>query len=101
MDKEMKDKWAASMDKLLHLPKTKRDHFALLLVSLADCYANDEADDGAGDGAKAVVLISRDDTLALFSAGAAEDDCMDLLIRATELLTACATADAPPKEMFN
>jgi len=97
MDKEMKDKWAASMDKLLHLPKTKRDHFALLLVSLADCYANDEADEKA----KAVVLISRDDTLALFSAGAAEDDCMDLLIRATELLTACATADAPPKEMFN
>jgi len=97
MDKEMKDKWAASMDKLLHLPKTKRDHFALLLVSLADCYANDEADENA----KAVVLISRDDTLALFSAGAAEDDCMDLLIRATELLTACATADAPPKEMFN
>lgn len=97
MDKEMKDKWAASMDKLLHLPKTKRDHFALLLVSLADCYANDEADENA----KAVVLISRDDTLALFSAGAAESDCMDLLIRATELLTACATADAPPKEMFN
>jgi hypothetical protein len=97
MDKEMKDKWAASMDKLLHLPKTKRDHFALLLVSLADCYANDEADENA----KAVVLISRDDTLALFSAGAAEADCMDLLIRATELLTACATADAPPKEMFN
>ena len=85
------------MDKLLHLPKTKRDHFALLLVSLADCYANDEADENA----KAVVLISRDDTLALFSAGAAESDCMDLLIRATELLTACATADAPPKEMFN
>ena len=97
MDKEMKDKWAASMDKLLHLPKTKRDHFALLLVSLADCYANEEADENA----KAVVLISRDDTLALFSAGAAEADCMDLLIRATELLTACATADAPPKEMFN
>ena len=97
MDKEMKDQWAASMDKLLHLPKTKRDHFALLLVSLADCYANDEADENA----KAVVLISRDDTLALFSAGAAEADCMDLLIRATELLTACATADAPPKEMFN
>lgn len=97
MDQEMKDKWAASMDRLLHLPKTKRDHFALLLVSLADCYANDEADENA----KAVVLISRDDTLALFSAGAAEADCMDLLIRATELLTACATADAPPKEMFN
>ena len=97
MDQEMKDKWAASMDRLLHLPKTKRDHFALLLVSLADCYANDEADENA----KAVVLISRDDTLALFSAGVAEADCMDLLIRATELLTACATADAPPKEMFN
>lgn len=93
MDQEMKDRWAASMNKLMHLSKEKRDHFALLLVSLADCYAD--------DGAKATILIARGDTLAMFSAGADEFDCVDMLLRASELLTACVTSDAPAKEMFN
>lgn len=94
MDREIKDQWERSMAKILALPHERRKHFALLLVSLADCY--DEDSDGA-----AVVLIHKEDNLVMFSAGATEFECVEMLGRANELVNAVATADAPPKEMFN
>jgi len=94
MDKEITDQWEKSMAKILALPPERRKHFALLLVNLADCY--DEDSDGA-----AVVLIHRDSNLVMFSAGATEFECSDMLSRANELVHAVVTADAPAKEMFN
>lgn len=94
MDKEITDQWEKSMAKILALPSDRRKHFALLLVSLADCYDED------GDAA-AVVLIHRDDNLVMFSAGATEFECSEMLGKANELVHAVVTADAPAKEMFN
>lgn len=94
MDKELTGQWEKSMAKILALPMERRRHFALLLVNLADCY--DEDSDGA-----AVVLIHKEDNLVMFSAGATEFECVEMLGRAHELVNAVATADAPPKEMFN
>lgn len=94
MDKELTDQWEKSMAKILALPSERRKHFALLLVTLADCY--DEESDAA-----AVVLVHRDTNLVMFSAGATEFECVDMLGRANELVHAVATADAPAREMFN
>jgi hypothetical protein len=93
MDKEIKDHWENAMTMLMALPETKRRHFALLLVNLADCYAD--------DGVMATVIISRDDNLMMFSAGATEFECAEMLGRANELVHEVAVADAPPKELFN
>jgi hypothetical protein len=92
MDKEVVDAWESTIDKLGNLSPERRKHFALLLVNLADCYADD---------ASAVILIHRDDNLMLFSAGATEFDAADMLSRANTLVNAVVTAEAPPKEMFN
>lgn len=94
MDKEIKDHWENAMEMLMALPASKRRHFALLLVNLADCY-DDDLD------CAATVLIHRDDKLVLFSAGATEFECAEMLQKANELVHAVATADAPAKEMFN
>jgi len=94
MDKELTDQWEKSMAKILALPLERRKHFALLLVTLADCY--DEDSEGA-----AVVLVHREDNLVMFSAGATEFECSEMLSKANELVHAVVTADAPPKEMFN
>ena len=93
MDKEIKDHWEKSMEMLMSLSPAKRKHFALLLVNLADCYAD--------DGVMATVLISRDDNLMMFSAGATEFECSEMLSKANELVHAVVTADAPAREMFN
>lgn len=93
MDKEITDQWTASMEKIMKLPTGKRKHFALLLVNLADCYADEDV--------MATIIISRDDNLMLFSAGATEFECADMLGRANELIHEVAAADAPEKGMFN
>lgn len=93
MDKELTDHWRTAIDRILALPEPKRKHFALLLVNLADCYAD--------EGVMATVIVSRDDNLMLFSAGATEFECADMLSRANELVHEVAVADAPEKGMFN
>lgn len=92
MDKDVTDAWTSTIDKLGNLSPERRKHFALLLVNLADCYADD---------ASAVVLIHRDDNLLLFSAGASEFEAAEMLSRANSLVEIAVKADAPPKEMFN
>jgi hypothetical protein len=94
MDKELRDQWKHSMEMLMQLSESKRKHFAMLLMSLADCY-DDEND------AAAVVLLSTEDGLVMFSAGATEFECSEMLSKANELVHAVATADAPEKGMFN
>lgn len=94
MDKELTNRWEHAMAKILSLPSEKRKHFALMLVNLADCY-DDDIDSAAA------VLISRDDHLMMFSAGATEFECAEMLQKANELVHAVATADAPEKGMFN
>lgn len=94
MEQELKDQWRQSMDMLMQLSEPKRKHFAMLLMSLADCY-DDDSD------ASALVLLSTDDRLAMFSAGATEFECSEMLQKASKLVHAVATADAPEKGMFN
>jgi hypothetical protein len=96
MDQELKDDWKESMDQLMELGPEKRKHFALLLMSLAKCYAD-------SDNHSAVILINNRDeeSLVAFSAGADEMQAADMVAHAHEMMTAINTADAPPKEMFN
>lgn len=94
MDKELADKWSAAVDSLLNMPHTKRKHFALMVLHLAKCYTDSEHN-------KAVVLISDDDALMTFSAGADEMEAAEMVQIAHEIMGAVNMADAPPKEMFN
>ena len=93
MDKEITDHWKLAIEKIMALPTGKRKHFALLLVNLADCYADEDV--------MATVIISREDNLMLFSAGATEFECADMLGRANDLIHEVAVADAPEKGLFN
>jgi hypothetical protein len=92
MDKEVTDAWASALNKLGDMSEEKRRHFAILLVNLADCYTDD---------ASAVVLIHRDDSLMMLSAGANEFEAAGMLDRANHLVSTMVTAEAPAKEMFN
>ena len=94
MEQELKDEWAKAMDSLLTLPMDKRRHFALLLVSLAKCYAD-------SDHWKAVILINNDDALLTFSAGATEFECAEMLQTANDAVLLAAGLDAPEKGMMN
>lgn len=94
MDKKLTDAWAESMSALMHIDPDRRRHFALLLVSLVKCYTNN-------DEWKAVILIHNQDALLTFSAGADEAEAAEMLQTANEAVMLAATADAPPKEMFN
>lgn len=94
MEQKLKDEWKTAMDSLLTLHPDKRKHFALLLVSLVKCYTEN-------DKWKAVILINNEDALLTFSAGADEAEAAEMLRLANDAVLLAATADAPPKEMFN
>ena len=94
MDKEMSDKWDATVEELMELSSEKKTHFALLTMRLAECYKNEHA-------SKAVILIDTGESLLTFSAGATEYECAAMLQAANEVVNDFVTADAPAKEMFN
>lgn len=94
MDKELSDKWDATVDELMELGSDKRKHFALLIMRLAECYKKDNV-------SKAMIIIETDDSLMTFSAGATEYECAAMLQAANEIINGYVTADAPAKEMFN
>jgi hypothetical protein len=94
MDKLTQKRWEDAIERLGNCPKDKRDHFAALIINLADCYAEDNE-------TKAVILIDHGEVMAMFSAGADEMAAADMVSKANEVFMANAVADAPPKEMFN
>jgi outer membrane protein assembly factor BamD (BamD/ComL family) len=94
MDKEMSKDWDEAITKLMGMDSDKRKHFALLIVSLAKCYTEQ-------DKWKAVILIENDDALLTFSAGADEYEASNMVSKAYEVMGLVATADAPDREMFN
>jgi hypothetical protein len=94
MDKLTHKRWDEAIERLGNCPKEKRDHFATLIMQLADCYGEDHT-------SKAVILIDHGEVLAMFSAGADEMAAADMVSKAHEVFMANAVADAPPKELFN
>ena len=94
MDKDLKAEWKEAIDSIMEMDSHRRRHFALLLISLAKCYTQK-------DEWKAVILINNADALLTFSAGADEAEAAEMLKLANDAVLLAATADAPPKEMFN
>jgi len=94
MDQELKDEWTEAINDIMAMDSHKRKHFALLLISLAKCYTKSEE-------WMAVILIKNPEALLTFSAGADEAEAAEMLKVANETFLLAATADAPPKEMFN
>lgn len=88
MDPMTQKAWETAIDSLMELPQQKRDHFALLVIKLAECYVE-------SNPAKAVILVDNDDELAFFSAGADDFQAADIVNRASELMTLVHTHDAP------
>jgi len=93
MEENLRDSWASAMNSLGVLSEEKREHFALMLIKLADCYVDAEA--------SATILIQKDGQLTMFSAGATELESACVIQAAHKLMTEVVTYDAPPKEMFN
>ena len=94
MDQGMKKEWQRIQGELLALPADQRDHFGLLLTSLAKCYIGPNR-------WKAVVIIDADEQLRLFSAGADEFEAAGLVQMAHDAVGIAVTADAPEKQMYN
>lgn len=97
MEQTVKEMWEETLVNLGEMSDEKRKHFALLLITLAQCYDPDS-------DAKAVLVVqdaNGGDALAMFSIGATEMDSAEMVGRANEIVNAMVTADAPAKEMFN
>jgi hypothetical protein len=91
---KMTHRWDEAIETLGKCPKEKRDHFAMLIVRLAECYLEEPT-------SRAVILIDTEDSLLMFSAGADDMAATDIVNKAQEVLVDVVTYDAPPKEMFN
>jgi hypothetical protein len=94
MDQLKTKAWEDALKRLNECSVEKREHFAVLITTLADCYGTDAP-------AKAVVLVDRGEHMAMFSAGAEEMTAAEMVSRAHAAFTMSVMADAPPKEMFN
>lgn len=94
MEQKLKDEWAKALESLMDLCPEKRRHFALLLVNLAKCYADQ-------DHWKAVIIIDNSTEMLTFSAGATEFEAAQMLQLANDVVSIAATADAPEREMYN
>lgn len=95
MDKINQQEWEETIDRLQATTSTElREHFAHLIMLLAQCYGNDA-------GCKAVVIVDTGVSLLTFAAGADEMGMADMLMQANETVQALTLRGAPPKEMFN
>jgi hypothetical protein len=94
MDKLNQEEWDATIDQMQRTSKELRDHFAHLIMTLAQCYVKDSP-------SKAVVIVDTGSSLLTFAAGADEMEMADMLMQANETVQALTMRDAPSKEMFN
>ena len=90
-----KEAWADAMNELSELPKEKRDHFAVLLINLANCYRKDST-------SKAFIIVDiADEAMVSFALNADEMEAAEMVFKAYEVMGDILTNDAPDKEMFN
>ena len=94
MDKLNQEEWDATIEQMQSTSKELRDHFAQLIMMLAQCYVKDSP-------SKAVVIVDTGSSLITFAAGADDMEMADMLMQANETAQAITMQDAPPKEMFN
>ena len=94
MDKVNQQDWDATIEQMQSTSKEKRDHFAHLIMMLAQCYVEDSP-------CKAVVVVDTGASMVTFAAGADEMEMADMLMQASDTVQALAMRDAPPKELFN
>lgn len=94
MDQGLKKEWQRIQTALLELPPDQRDHFGLLLTSLAKCYIGESK-------WKAVVIIDAEEQLRFFSVSADEFEAAGMVHLANEAVGAAIKAEAPAREMFN
>lgn len=95
MDKIKQQEWEETIDRLqATTSKELREHFAHLIMMLAQCYIKD-AD------CKAVVVVDTGASMLTFAAGADQMEMADMLMQANDTVQALTMRNAPPKEMFN
>jgi hypothetical protein len=94
MDKVNQEEWQQTIEQMQGASKELRDHFAHLIMMLAQCYIKDS-------GCKAVVIFDTGSSLLTFAAGADEMEMADMVTQTHDTVQALAMRDAPPKEMFN
>ena len=94
MDKLNQEEWDATIEQMQSASNELRDHFAHLIMMLAQCYVKDSP-------SKAVVVFDTGASMLTFAAGADEMEMADMLMQASKTVQAITMQDAPPKEMFN
>ena len=94
MDKLDQQTWEETIDRMQDTSQEKREHFAHMIMLLAQCYVEDSP-------CKAVVIVDTGASLITFAAGADDMEMAEMLMQANETAQAITMRDAPPKEMFN
>lgn len=94
MDKLNQQTWEETIDRMQSTSQEKREHFAHLIMMLAQCYVEESP-------LKAVVIVDTGPSMLTYAAGADEMEMADILLHASETIQALAMRGAPPKEMFN
>jgi hypothetical protein len=94
MDKLNQEEWDATIEQMQSASNELRDHFARMIMMLAQCYIKDSP-------YKAVVIVDTGASMLTFAAGADDMEMAEMLMQANDTVQAITMQDAPPKELFN
>ena len=94
MDKLNQEEWDATIEQMQSASNELRDHFARMIMMLAQCYNKDSP-------YKAVVIVDTGASMLTFAAGADDIEMAEMLMQANDTVQAITMQDAPPKELFN
>ena len=94
MKSKMSDEMLEALNRLATCSEEERDHFALMLCTLAKCYGDDATE-------HAVILHSDGSQMQIFSVNAKDMRAAELVTEGYNFLNIHHMRNAPPKELFN
>jgi hypothetical protein len=83
-----------ALNRLASCSEEERDHFAVMLCTLANCYGEDSTE-------YAVLLHSNEEKLQIFSVNAKDMKAAELVSQGYDFMNMHHMRHAPPKELFN
>ena len=84
----------ALMERLEALDSDDREHLLSVVALLVHCY-------GDPPEASAVLMLKRDEHMAISTFNADDMQAVEMVQKAHEIMGEVLTIDAPPKDMFN
>lgn len=94
MKQKLSDDMLEALNRLASCTEEERDHFAVMLCTLAKCYGEDATE-------CAVLLHNNGEQLQVFSVNAKDMKAAELVTEGYNFMNIHHMRHAPPKELFN